>query len=163
MKSVVKFMSLALATIIALGSCSHDKVDYIDPNDTSIKNIGYLPIGSMTASVLEETENVESVTRAEGIDINAFDVVIKDQAGNALHEFKYGERPTEPIALEGGVYTIAMSSDVMNGAEWEAPVYAAEKEFVVTASEPIKVDGIKSSGKVIPITMPNSESASVDV
>ena len=135
-------MSLALATIIALGSCSHDKVDYIDPNDTKIKNIGYLSIGSMTASVLEETENVESVTRAEGIDINTFDVVIKDQAGNSLHEFKYGERPAEPIALEGGVYTIAMSSSSMSGAEWEAPVYAAEKEFVITRKQTTTINDI---------------------
>lgn len=135
-------MSLALASIIALGSCNHDKVDYIDPNDTQTDNIGYLSIGSMAASVLEDTENVESVTRAEGIDINTFDVVIKDQAGNPLHEFKYGERPTEPIALEGGVYTIAMSSSSMSGAEWEAPVYAAEKEFVITRKQTTTINDI---------------------
>ncbi len=146
-------MSLALASIIALGSCNHDKVDYIDPNNTKIENIGYLSIGSMTASVLEDTENVESTTRAEGVDINTFDVVIKDQAGNALHEFKYGERPTEPIALEGGVYAIAMTSATMSGAEWEAPVYSAEKEFVITRKQTTTINDIVCKLSNIKVTV----------
>ena len=71
-------MSLAVATILALGSCSHEKVDYVDPNAIVKDNIGYLSLEGMQASVMEDTENIESSTRAEGVDISDFDVVITD-------------------------------------------------------------------------------------
>ncbi|MEE1168835.1 MAG: DUF4493 domain-containing protein [Alistipes sp.] len=142
MKSVVKILSIAVAAMVALGSCNHDKIDYVGHNTNGNDNIGYLALAGMQASVLEETENVESTTRAEGIDINAFDVVIKDQAGNTRHEFKYGERPAEPIALEAGVYIIAMSSNSMEDAAWEAPVYAAEKEVIIERKQTTTINDI---------------------
>ena len=110
MKSVVRIMSIALASLFVLVSCDKDKVDYNKPENELTENIGYLSLGNMQASVLEDTENIDSATRAEGVDINNFDVVITNKAGEAVASFKYGERPTEPIALEGGVYLISMSS-----------------------------------------------------
>ena len=122
MKRIVKFMSIALSALLVLGACNKDKVDYVDPTDDAKDNIGYLMLGNMEATILEDTENVESATRAEGIDINEFAVVITNNAGDIMASFKYGERPTEPISLEGGVYTIAMSSAAMEGADWDSPV-----------------------------------------
>ncbi|MBR2428726.1 MAG: DUF4493 domain-containing protein [Alistipes sp.] len=141
MKSVVKMMGIALTALLTLGACKKDKVDYIDPNDSAKANVGYLLVGGMEASVLEDTENISSPasTRAEGYDINTFDVVITNKAGEQMASFKYGERPSEPIALESGVYTIAMSSAKMEGAAWESPVYAGEKEVVVTRKQTTEV------------------------
>lgn len=141
MKSVVKMMGIALTALLTLGACKKDKVDYIDPNDSAKANVGYLLVGGMEASVLEDTENISSPasTRAEGYDINTFDVVITNKAGEQMASFKYGERPSEPIALESGVYTIAMSSAKMEGAAWETPVYAGEKEVVVTRKQTTEV------------------------
>ena len=135
MKRIVKFMSIALSALLVLGACNKDKVDYVDPTDDAKDNIGYLMLGNMEATILEDTENVESATRAEGIDINEFDVFITNNAGDIMASFKYGERPTEPISLEGGVYTIAMSSATMEGAKWESPVYAAKREVIVTRKQ----------------------------
>ena len=135
MKRIVKFMSIALSALLVLGACNKDKVNYVDPTDQATDNIGYLMLGNMEATILEDTENVESATRAEGIDINEFDVVITNNAGDIMASFKYGERPTEPISLEGGVYTIAMSSAAMEGADWESPVYAAKREVIVTRKQ----------------------------
>lgn len=141
MKSVVKMMGVALTALLALGACNKDRVDYIDPSDSVKDNVGYLLVGGMEASILEDTENISSPasTRVEGVDINTFDVVITNKAGDEVASFKYGERPQEPIALEGGVYTIAMSSAKMEGAAWESPVYAGEKEVIVTRKQTTEV------------------------
>ena len=141
MKSVVKMMGVALTAILALGACNKDKVSYIDPSDLAKDNVGYLVVGGIEASILEDTENISSPasTRAEGVDINTFDVVITNQAGEQMAAFKYGERPSEPIALEGGVYTIAMSSAPMEGAAWESPVYAGKKEVIITRKQTTEV------------------------
>lgn len=141
MKSVVKMMGVALTALLALGACNKDKVGYIDPSDSAKDNVGYLIVGGMEASILEDTENIASPasTRAADVDINTFDVVITNKAGEKMAEFKYGERPSEPIALEGGVYKIAMSSAEMVGAAWETPVYAGEKEVVITRKQTTEV------------------------
>lgn len=144
MKSVVKMMGVALTALLTLGACKKDKVDYIDPNDSAKDNVGYLLVGGMEASILEDTENISSpaATRADGLDINTFDVVITNQAGDEMAAFKYGERPSEPIALEGGVYKIAMSSAKMEGAAWETPVYAGEKEVIITRKQTTEVSDL---------------------
>ena len=142
MKSVVKILSIAVAAMVALGSCNHDKIDYVGHNSNGNDNIGYLALAGMQASVLEETENVESTTRAEGVNIDSYDVTITNKAGQQVKSFKYGELPTEPIALEAGVYIIAMSSNTMEDAAWEAPVYAAEKEFVITRKQTTTINDI---------------------
>ena len=141
MKSVVKMMGVALVTLLALGACNKDKASYVDGPDSARDNVGYLIVGGMEAAVLEDTENISSPasTRAEGVDINTFDVVITNKAGDTMASFKYGERPQEPIALEGGVYTIAMSSAKMEGAAWEAPVYAGQKEVIITRKQTTEV------------------------
>lgn len=141
MKSVVKMMGVAFAALLTLGACSKDKVNYVDGPDSSKDNIGYLLVGGMEASILEDTENVEnsSATRAGEVDINTFDVVITNKDGQEMASFKYGERPSEPIELVGGVYKITMSSAQMQGAEWEAPVYGGEKEVVVTRKQTTEV------------------------
>ena len=142
MKSVVRIMSIALASLFVMVSCNKDNVNYVDNESDSKENIGYLNLANMQASVLEDTENIDSETRAEGIDINAFDVVITNQAGETVAEFQYGERPTEPIALDGGVYKIAMSSAAMQAAAWDAPVYSCEKEFVITRKQTTTVNNL---------------------
>ena len=144
MKSVVKMMGVTLTALLTLGACKKDKVDYIDPNDSAKDNVGYLLVGGMEASILEDTENISSpaATRADGLDINTFDVVITNTAGEQMAAFKYGKRPSEPIALEGGVYKIAMSSAKMEGAAWETPVYAGEKEVIITRKQTTEVSDL---------------------
>ncbi len=135
-------MSIAFASLFVLASCSKDKVDYVDHEDDLKQNIGYLCLNNMEATILEDTENIESTTRAEGIDINNFDVVITNQAGEQVAAFKYGERPAEAIALYGGVYKVSMSSEAMQGAAWETPVYAGQKEVIITRKQTTEVEDL---------------------
>ena len=142
MKQIVKLLSIAAAVVVTLGACSKDKPHYVGPNDDVTNNIGYLALGGMEASVMEDTEVIGSVTRAEGVDINNFDVVITSKSGDVMTSFKYGERPTEPIALDSGVYNITMMSEQMVGAEWEKPVYGAEREVIITRKQTTTVNDI---------------------
>lgn len=143
MKNIVKVLSLVMVVALGLGSCSKDKVDYsTGKNGADMENMGYLVLGGMDVSVLEDTENIDSTTRGEGVDINNFDVVITNAAGETVKSFKYGERPTEPIALDGGIYKLTIVSDTMVGAEWERPVYGAESEIIITRKQRTEVKDI---------------------
>ena len=144
MKSFVKFLSVALVALPLLVSCHMDNVDYEGIDGPAKNNIGYLQVGNMQASVIVDTENFDSAeaTRAGEVDINTFDVVILNDKGETVESFKYGERPTEAIALEGGVYTIKMSSATMQNADWDAPVYAGEKEVVITRKQTSTVNNL---------------------
>lgn len=144
MKSFVKFLSVALVALPLLVSCHMDNVDYEGIDGPAKNNVGYLQVGNMQASVIVDTENFDSAetTRAGEVDINTFDVVILDVNGNTVKSFKYGERPKEAIALEGGVYTIKMSSATMQDAEWDAPVYAGEKDVVITRKQTSTVNNL---------------------
>lgn len=139
---MAKMLSMVAVAALMLVACNKDKVNYIDGPVDGQDNVGYLALGGMEASILVDTENINSTTRAEGADINTFDVEITNQAGEAVKSFKYGERPTEPIALDGGVYTITMKSAEMVGAEWEKPVYGAEREVIITRKQTTEVKDI---------------------
>lgn len=141
MKNLAKILSIA-AVALTLGACNKDDINYNGPVDSSKDNIGYLALGGMEASIMVDTENIDSETRAEGANINTFDVVITNQAGAEVKSFKYGERPEEAIALEAGIYNITMQSAEMSGAEWEMPVYGAEREVVITRKQTTEVKDI---------------------
>lgn len=144
MNSITRFLSMALVLALALSSCNKDKTKYQVGVEGEGNNIGYLSLGGLEASVMIDTENFStaSETRAGGVDINTFDVVITNAEGTAVASFKYGERPSEPISLPGGIYTLTMSSGVMSGAAWEAPVYSAKKEFIIERLKTTTVDDI---------------------
>ena len=87
MKSVIKFMSLVVAIALGLSSCNRDNVGYEPGTQTGDgNNIGYLVLGGMNASIMEDTENISSnpSTRAGGVDISTFDVVITNKDGEEV-------------------------------------------------------------------------------
>ena len=155
MKSVVKFMSLVMVVALGLSSCNKDKVDYVDGSDNELENVGYLALGGMQASILEDTENIESSssTRVGNVDINTFDVVITDKDGQVVASYKYGELPKEPISLEAGVYTVTMMSEAMSGAEWEKPVYGAVLDVSITRKQTTTIDNIVCKLRNIKVTV----------
>ncbi|MBR5282083.1 MAG: DUF4493 domain-containing protein [Alistipes sp.] len=143
MKSMFRFMSIALVALSTMVACHKDHVDYNGNGSDENENIGYLNVAGLQADILKDTENFDSASASRaGVDINNFNVVITAKDGEIVSSFKYGERPSDPIALEGGVYKINMSSATMVDAEWEAPVYAAEKEVVITRKQTTTVSDI---------------------
>lgn len=155
MKSVVRILGIAAICVLTLGACQKDKIDYADGDKQSTENVGYLSFAEFEATVMEDTENITTSpkTRAEGVDINNFDVIVKSSTGEVKASFKYGQRPTEPLALDAGVYSVALSSGAMQGAAWEAPIYGAEKEFVVTRKQTTDVRDIVCKLSNIKVTV----------
>lgn len=144
MKSIVRLMSIATMVAVILGSCNKDNVNYDDIDTETNENIGYLSLAGLEASVMEDTENIttSSGTRASKVNIDLFNVEILDVTGNTVETFVYGECPTDPIALESGIYTIRMSSGAMADAEWEAPVFTGEKEFTITRKKTTTINDL---------------------
>ena len=129
---------------VILGSCNKDNVNYDDIDTETNENIGYLSLAGLEASVMEDTENIttSSGTRASKVNIDLFNVEILDVTGNTVETFVYGERPTDPIALESGIYTIRMSSGAMEDVAWEAPVFTGEKEFTITRKKTTTINDL---------------------
>lgn len=144
MKRVVKIMGIAALCALTLGACKKDKIDYAEVEGNGTENVGYLSFADFEATVMEDTENVTSSpkTRAESVDVNTFDVTVTNQAGEVMTSFKYGEKPAEPIALDAGVYKVALSSGTMEGAAWDTPIYGTEKEFTIKRKEVTSVSDI---------------------
>ena len=155
MKSIVKLMSLVMLVMLGISSCNRDNVGYIDGTQTGGDNVGYLVLGGMNASIMEDTENIASNpgTRAGSVDINTFDVVITNKDGEQMATYKYGELPTEPIALDAGIYKVTMMSEAMVGAEWEKPVYGAEREVIITRKKTTTIDDIVCKLRNIKVTV----------
>ncbi len=142
MKSVFRLLSVFAVAALTLGSCHKDKMEYPGGEKDQKDNIGYLALGGLHASVMEDTENVATPTRAEAPNIDNFDVVIERvvtenvdggvevRYEQAVEPFKYGNRPSQ-IELEAGKYRLTISSATMQGAAWDAPVYSATRDFEI--------------------------------
>lgn len=149
MKTFTKFLSLTAILAMVLCSCNKDNPTYVGNDPEGKENMGYLALGGLNASVMVDTENSDSsenvadalATRA--VNINAFTVVITDATGAKVAEYLYSELPAEPIALYAGTYTVSLSSGSMTaGAAFEEPIYAAEKEVVITRKQTTTVSDI---------------------
>ena len=140
---------------LTLGACKKDKIDYAGVDGNGIENIGFLSFSGFEATLMEDTENINNpadATRA-GVDINTFDVIITNKAGEVVKSYKYGELPTEPISLEAGIYKVAIMSTTMEGAAWEMPVYGAEEEFSVVRKQTTEVNNLVCKLRNIKVTV----------
>lgn len=149
-------MSIAVALSVALVSCNKDNVNYEGSDEVKKDNIGYLVLSGMDAEVMIETENYNNEageTRASEIDMSNFDVRILNRNGQTVYNFKYGNRPSYPLELEGGVYTLVITSSEMQDVAWEAPVYGAKKEFTIVRKQTTEVRDIVCKLQNIKVTV----------
>lgn len=160
MKTFTKFLSLTAILAMVLCSCNKDNPNYTTNGPEGKENMGYLALGGLNASVMVETENTDSsenvadalATRA--VDINNFNVVISDATGAKVAEYLYSNLPEEPIALYAGTYTVSLSSGSMTaGAAFEEPIYAAEKEVIITRKQTTTVSDIVCKLSNIKVTV----------
>lgn len=160
MKTFTKFLSLTAILAMVLCSCNKDNPNYVGNDPEGKENMGYLALGGLNASVMVETENTDSsenvadalATRA--VDINNFNVVVSDATGAKVAEYLYSQLPAEPIELYAGTYTVSLSSGSMtSGAEFEEPIYAAEKEVIITRKQTTTVSDIVCKLSNIKVTV----------
>lgn len=160
MKTFTKFLSLTAILAMVLCSCNKDNPNYATNGPEGKENMGYLALGGLNASVMVETENTDSsenvadalATRA--VEIDNFNVVVSDATGATVAEYLYSELPAEPIELYAGTYTVSLSSGEMtSGAEFEQPIYAAEKEVIITRKQTTTVSDIVCKLSNIKVTV----------
>ena len=160
MKTFTKFLSLTAILAMVLCSCNKDNPNYATNGPEGKENMGYLALGGLNASVMVETENTDSsenvadalATRA--VEIDNFNVVVSDATGATVAEYLYSELPEEPIELYAGTYTVSLSSGEMtSGAEFEQPIYAAEKEVIITRKQTTTVSDIVCKLSNIKVTV----------
>ncbi len=146
MKNMIRLFTALTFAAVSFAACDKDKVDYNVTPDPGKENIGFLALGGMQASVMVDTENIatptQNSTRAGAPDIDTFTVTITDAKGVAVQSFLYGERPAAPIELPGGVYKLTLKSGDMAGADWDAPVYGASTDVVITRKQTTTVEDI---------------------
>ncbi len=146
MKNMIRLFTALTFAAVSFAACDKDKADYNVTPDPGKENIGFLALGGMQASVMVDTENIatptQNSTRAGAPDIDTFTVTITDAKGVAVQSFLYGERPAAPIELPGGVYKLTLKSGDMAGADWDAPVYGASTDVVITRKQTTTVEDI---------------------
>ena len=138
----MKFAKITTAVIGAamlLAGCANEGLS-VDNNGGSepLSDKGTLLIAELQVECVTDKREPEvglsSATRATTqVDINAFDCVIINEEGDAVLEFKYGERPMEAIELPTGGYTFKIQSDEVptDAALWEQPIYGKAVPFKI--------------------------------
>ena len=147
MKSLFRMISVAALAVLTLAACHKDKVEYTPESGAdNVDNVGYLALGAMEVSVLEDTENIASdASSTRAVNIDDFKVEIfkqkDDNAWNKVDEFLYSNRK-EKLELEAGNYRMVLSLGERQKAAWEAPVYGAEEEFTIVRGETVTIEEI---------------------
>lgn len=147
MKSLFRMISVAALAVLTLAACHKDKVVYTPEDGTiDVDNVGYLALGAMEVSVLEDTENIASdASSTRAVNIDDFMVEIfkqkDDNTWNKVDEFLYSNRK-EKLELEAGNYRMVLSLGERQEAAWEAPAYGAEEEFTIVRGETVTIEEI---------------------
>lgn len=147
MKSLFRMISVAALAVLTLAACHKDKVVYTPEDGTiDVDNVGYLALGAMEVSVLEDTENIASdASSTRAVNIDDFMVEIfkqkDDNTWNKVDEFLYRNRK-EKLELEAGNYRMVLSLGERQEAAWEAPAYGAEEEFTIVRGETVTIEEI---------------------
>lgn len=132
-------MIAACAALLVMG-CADEKLTIESGDDVKIENGGYLSVSALSVDCrIDERDPGVSVmsvpSTRNSVDVNAFDCQIINEKNVVVMEFKFGERPTAPIALEAGDYILKIQSAEVPGAAWDTPVYGTSKAFKIVRNE----------------------------
>ena len=138
MNILIKAATVLIGATMLMAGCVNEDIRYDDDNKTKPENVGYLSLSGLNVEVMSDTEVITGVkshtpTRAESVDPSDFTVdIVSNKTGEVVTSFKYADKPSEPIALEVGNYTLNVYSGKAPDMAWETPTYGASKEFVIT-------------------------------
>lgn len=149
---IAKFTAVALfAALLAVG-CEQNGLHTGGGGDEHKTNKGTLCIAQMEIDcrIDEETpelglDSAKPMATRTATSVDLFDCQIINENGEVVKEFKYGERPTEPIELLAGDYIFKIQSGEVPGVAWETPVYGTEKSFKIVRNEPTEINEIVCS------------------
>ena len=109
---------------VAMISCHNEKLDTGEPATT-----GTIDLSTLIVNCDYSTEVLRSV------DVSDFIISIYDNnTQTPLAQWKYSDMP-EVYTAEAGSYIIKAESGELKNADWDAPYYAAQKDFVVEVNK----------------------------
>lgn len=144
--AIVLFAAAAMVT-----GCSSDNTEFQAPVKPVVtSDTGFLTFSQEGLSVITDAE----VVRATTVDVNDFICTILDQEGTQIQKFTYAERPTEPIELKVGSYTLkVVSHETIPAAAWESPTYGAEIPFTIQKDQTNTLETIKCKLSNVKVTV----------
>ncbi len=148
-----KFIQYAFALIVAsaaMTACVSDDVFFDKTETPSGEATGFVTFGQDGVSVITDSE----IVRAAAPDVNTFMCTILTSEGAEVQSFTYGDRPTSPIELKAGAYTLAVTSATTTpNVEWDNPVYGAAVPFTIVKGETTTLEPVKCKLTNIKVTV----------
>ena len=131
---------IAVCAAFFMMGCADEKLTIEGNGGATISSEGYLSMSALSVDCrIDERDPGVSVmsanTTRNAVDVNAFDCQIINEDNEVVLEFKFGERPTAPIALAVGDYILKIQSAEVPGAAWDTPVYGTSKAFKIVRNE----------------------------
>ncbi len=129
---LIKFFAICTAALtLGMVSCDRDGIDY--GKDKDQKGIGTLSFLNFS---VETSTDIDIVSRTTTPAPANYLIRIFDSAGMQVgSDYEYGTMP-ESIVLKAGTYTLRIQSQpTIPAAEFEAPVYGAEKTFTIVEDQ----------------------------
>lgn len=155
-----------LSSAALLAGCVNEEPNYAkkpDSGNGTPTEVGYLSLSGLEMKVIYdgETETMPddtadaSATRAATPQVDDFIVEVVNARGESVASKSYAEwKAAERNELPGGSYTLKVrSQEQFPDVEWEAPVYAASKDFVIEREQTTTLDDITCTLANIKVTM----------
>lgn len=155
-----------LSSAALLAGCVNEEPNYAkkpDSGNGTPTEVGYLSLSGLEMKVIYdgETETMPddtadaSATRAATPQVDDFIVEVVNARGESVASKSYAEwKAAERNELPVGSYTLKVrSQEQFPDVEWEAPVYAASKDFVIEREQTTTLDDITCTLANIKVTM----------
>ncbi len=155
-----------LSSAALLAGCVNEEPNYAkkpDSGNGTPTEVGYLSLSGLEMKVIYdgETETMPddtadaSATRAATPQVDDFIVKVVNARGESVASKSYAEwKAAERNELPVGSYTLKVrSQEQFPDVEWEAPVYAASKDFVIEREQTTTLDDITCTLANIKVTM----------
>lgn len=155
-----------LSSAALLAGCVNEEPNYAkkpDSGNGTPTEVGYLSLSGLEMKVIYdgETETMPddtadaSATRAATPQVDDFIVEVVNARGELVASKSYAEwKAAERNELPVGSYTLKVrSQEQFPDVEWEAPVYAASKDFVIEREQTTTLDDITCTLANIKVTM----------
>ena len=150
MKKLIQSAFALFVASVAMTACVSDGVEFDQPKAPEGEATGFVSFGEEGITVVTDSE----IVRAAAPDVNTFTCTILTNGGEEVQSFTYGDRPTSPIELKTGSYTLKVTSaSTIPDAEWETPVYGAEVPFTITKDATTTLEPVKCKLSNIKVTV----------
>ena len=151
MRKYLQILLVALATVVALSSCSKEKTGFGGGEDPVVESeCGFLTFGEECLTVISDVE----IVRSSMINVDTFTCsIVSEKTGAEVMRFLYGDRPTEPIELKVGSYKLNVSSGEIPQLAWESPTYGATVPFTIQKGQTNTLETIKCKLSNIKVTV----------